>query len=66
MIQHGMNSWGFVVTKKGTLGCVLEVSEFPWEFAKKSLLKWATQKKKLFTFLRSEHGKFVLNFCSCS
>lgn len=45
-----MNSWGFVVTKKGTLGHVLEVSEIPWEFTKKSLLMWATQEKKYAPF----------------
>lgn len=50
MIQHGMNSWDFVVTKKGTLGCVLEVSEFQREFTKKSLLKWVTQKKNYALF----------------
>jgi len=61
-MTHGMNSWGFVVTKRGTLGCVLEVSEFSREFTKKSLLNWFTQGKKLCTLLYSEHGKFVLNF----
>jgi hypothetical protein len=62
---HGMNSWGFVMTKRGTLGYVLEVSEFSREFTKQSLLNWVTQGKKLCTLLNSEHGKFVLNFCSC-
>ena len=66
MIQHGMNSWGFVVNKKGTLGCILEVRDFLRGFTKKSLLKWAAWKKNYALFSHSEHGRFVLNCCSCS
>jgi hypothetical protein len=48
----------FVMIRKGIPDHVLESSEILQEFTEKSLLKQAVQ-KKLRTFLRSKHSKFV-------
>jgi hypothetical protein len=53
------------VTKKDNVDHVLDINEIMEVFAKKSLLKWATQKKNRKFFLQSKHGKFVLQFFRC-